>query len=52
MIKNIIDLLQKDKYYNVSERVEIAKGKYKLPSTWKESWNKIKRHAKLNKDNG
>lgn len=45
MIKNLIDLLSVNDYYNVSERVDIAKGKYALPMSWKDSWNKIKRHS-------
>jgi hypothetical protein len=32
----IIDLLQMDEWYGVSENIEIAKGKYKLESTIKE----------------
>jgi len=43
MIKNIIDILNSENYYGVSERVEIAKGKYEIPTTWKMGWNKIKR---------
>lgn len=44
MIKNIIDLLSQNNHYGVSERVEIAKGKYEIPYTWKNVWNKLKRH--------
>jgi hypothetical protein len=43
MIANIIDLLNSSEHYNVSERVEIAKGKYEIPYTWKDVWVKIKR---------
>lgn len=43
MIKNIIDILTFDEYYNVSDNVDIAKGKYEYPSTWKGLWNNIKR---------
>lgn len=39
----IIKLLQLDDFYGVSENIEIAKGKYKLPETLKEGYNKIKR---------
>jgi hypothetical protein len=46
MIKNIIDLLAMDEYYNISENVEIAKGKYEYINTWKSAWIKIKRHLK------
>jgi|TARA_R110000868_G_scaffold90316_2_gene250794 hypothetical protein len=43
MIKNILDLLVTSEYINVSDTVEIAKGKYELPTTWKGLWYKIKR---------
>ena len=31
MITKIIDLLKEDKFYGVSNRVDTAKGKYKIP---------------------
>ena len=43
MIQNIIELLNSAEHTGVSERVEIAKGKYQIPITWKDGWNKIKR---------
>lgn len=43
MIKNIIDLLALHEYYGISERVEIAKGKYSIAYTWKDGFIKIKR---------
>ncbi|CAB4215660.1 hypothetical protein UFOVP1475_39 [uncultured Caudovirales phage] len=43
MIANIIDLLNSSEHYGVSDRVEIAKGKYEIPYTWKGGWIKIKR---------
>jgi hypothetical protein len=46
MIKNIIDTLSISKWYNVSERVEIAKGKHAYPKTFKDAINKIKRAYK------
>jgi hypothetical protein len=49
MIENIIELLNQDEYKNVSERVEIAKGKHQIPNTWKDVWYKIKRHSWLTK---
>lgn len=49
MIENIIELLNRDEYRNVSERVEIAKGKHQIPHTWKDVWYKIKRHSWLTK---
>jgi hypothetical protein len=36
----IIDLLQMDEWYGVSENIEIAKGKYKIESTRKEKQKK------------
>jgi hypothetical protein len=47
MLKNIIDLLQLHTYEGVSDRIEIAKGKNSFPKSWKDVFNKIKRHAKL-----
>jgi len=43
MITNIIDLLQKQDYYKVSNDVDIAKGKYEIPSTWSGVKNLFKR---------
>lgn len=43
MIKNILDLLSLDNYYGVSETIDIAKGKHKIPSTIKEGVKQIKR---------
>lgn len=43
MIKDIIDLLNTNHFYGVSDRVEIAKGKYELPVTWKSGIYKIMR---------
>jgi hypothetical protein len=43
MITNIIDLLREDKFYGVSKRVDIAKGKYKIPYNWKSLWNLLRR---------
>ena len=47
MIKNIIDLLTMDEYYGVSKNIDIAKGKYSLPVTWKDVWVNIKRRIWL-----
>jgi hypothetical protein len=49
MIKVIIDTLSTEKWYNVSERVEIAKGKYAYPKTFKQAIEKIKRVFKWQK---
>jgi len=43
MIKSVIELLAMDNYYGVSERVEIAKGKYQIAREWKDGLKKIKR---------
>lgn len=43
MIRDIIDLLNTNHFYGVSERVEIAKGKYEIPITWKQGIYKIMR---------
>ena len=49
MIKQIIDLLSSDNFYNVSEEVEIAKGKYKMQTTWSGAFKQVKRIWKLRK---
>ena len=41
MIRDIIDLLNTNHFYGVSERVEIAKGKWEIPVTWKQGMYKI-----------
>jgi len=43
MIKNVIDLLKADKHYGVSERVEIAKGKFSISYSLRDGIEKIKR---------
>jgi hypothetical protein len=43
MITNLIDLLQLQEFYGVSERVDIAKGNSEYPWTWKQGWKIIKR---------
>ena len=43
MITGIIDLLRQEKFYKVSNGVDIAKGKYELPRTWKSVKNMFKR---------
>jgi len=42
----IIKLLALDNYYGVSETIDIAKGKYKIPLTLKEGLDQIKRDDK------
>lgn len=41
MIIGIVELLSISEHYGVSERVEIAKGKYEIARTWKQGINKI-----------
>lgn len=43
MMKNILYLLNSNDFYKVSEDVDIAKGKYQMPVTWKDVKNFIKR---------
>jgi len=45
MIKAIIEMLNYSEHYNVSERVDIAKGKFEIPTTMKKIKNTIKRHS-------
>jgi hypothetical protein len=47
MIKNVIDILNTNEFYGVSERVEIAKGKYKYPTTFRDLWKKLVRYYKI-----
>jgi hypothetical protein len=46
MIKVILDLLTSQNHYAQSEEIEIAKGKYELPKTFKKGFNQIKRNWK------
>jgi hypothetical protein len=43
MIKGIVDILHSGEYYGQSETIDIAKGKYALPTTWKDTLKWIKR---------
>lgn len=43
MIREIIELLKVDDFSNSSELIDIAKGKHKLPETFKELKQKIRR---------
>jgi|TARA_R100001460_G_scaffold67528_2_gene107947 hypothetical protein len=43
MIKNIIDLLNASDWYGEDELIEIAKGKYKAVSNYKEMKEQLKR---------
>ena len=50
MIQNILDLLNANDFYGVSENVEIAKGKHELPNGWKDAFSKVKRHSKSKRE--
>jgi hypothetical protein len=43
MISNIITLLQQNDYYKVSKDIDMAKGKYEIPSNWSGVKNLFKR---------
>lgn len=43
MIKHILELLALHEHYNVSENIEIAKGKYEIPLTFKKGFKQLKR---------
>ena len=43
MIADIIRLIQADKWEGLSDEVEIAKGKYEIPTTWRKMINLIRR---------
>jgi hypothetical protein len=43
MIKAVLELLQLHEWLNCSENIDIAKGKYQLPTTLKGATKKIKR---------
>jgi hypothetical protein len=46
MIGTILNMLDMDSFHNISENIEIAKGKYKAPTTIREGINKAIRRAK------
>jgi hypothetical protein len=46
MIKHILDLLMAADHYNQSENIEIAKGKFELPKTFKSAFKQIIREWK------
>lgn len=47
MIKNILELLALNEHYGQSEVIEIAKGKYKIITSWRQGFEKIKRQWKI-----
>ena len=46
MIEHILKMLTIDNFYGESENIDIAKGKYQILKTWKQTKNKIKREWK------
>ena len=46
MIGLILDILEMDDWHGVSEEIEIAKGKYKLPTNIKEGYKQEIRRRK------
>lgn len=51
MLKNIIQLLQLNDHYGVSENIEIAKGKNELTKSFKQGYRQIKRQLKWQSKN-
>jgi len=43
----VLKLLNIDEFYGISENIEIAKGKYKLPLTFKQAFSQLKRKNKM-----
>lgn len=43
ILKQILYLLNQDDFYGVDERIDIAKGKYEPPKTFKDALKKRKR---------
>lgn len=43
MLGIVLDILATDEFYGISEEIEIAKGKNKLPLSFKEGWKQRKR---------
>ncbi len=46
MIEKLLQLLLSMDHYGQSEVIEIAKGKYELPNTFKKGYKQIKRQIK------
>jgi hypothetical protein len=49
MISNVLNMLRLGNHYGLSENIEIAKGKYKIPTTVKEVFNQAIRERKMKK---
>jgi hypothetical protein len=46
MITDILNMLRIDDFYGKSDNIEIAKGRYKLPTTVKDVFKQAKRERK------
>jgi len=46
MIGIVLDMLQMDEWYSMSNEIEIAKGKNELATNFKTAWRKNKRKRK------
>ena len=46
MLNQILTMLHNIDNYNGYENIEIAKGKYQLPTTWKQAFKQIKNEWK------
>ena len=46
MLKNILDMLKVDDFYGKTEFIDIAKGKYAIPTTIRETYKQAKRELK------
>lgn len=51
-MKEILELLQSNEFYDGDEFIQIAKGKYLLPTTFTKLKNKIIRIIKTKTNNG
>ena len=43
MISQLLDVLALNDYYGNSHNIDIAKGRYEIPTTWKSAFKLIKR---------
>lgn len=51
MISQLIDLLNLDDYYGESKTIDVAKGRYEYPSSWKATKHLLKRTWYGSRDN-
>lgn len=43
MISKVLDILAADDFYGISKTIDIAKGRYELPNSWKSTKLLLKR---------